>query len=59
MYINNCYLGQPVEFNHNDDFLGIEKGKKGKIERISRKDNYITVWGQQFDPSNFDEINHE
>jgi len=57
MDIEDCYLGKVIKHNYTDKFLGVEEGDKGIIEEINRKDNYIVVRGQQFDPSNFSSFN--
>lgn len=53
MKIEDCYVGQTVKHNYTDMYLDIEEGDKGTIEEINKKENYIVVWGKQFDPSNF------
>lgn len=53
MKIEDCYVGQTVKHNYTDMYLDIEEGDKGIIEEVNKKDNYIVVWGKQFDPSNF------
>lgn len=57
MKLEDCYLGMTVKHNYTDSFLGIKEGDKGDIEAINKKDNYIVVWGQEFDPANFSKAN--